>query len=152
MLESSPPKYIGTMKSDDGETLAELRVQLEEKKILNFPFQYWDPQGCCRMVVTLESLNDVEDSVFMILVSNQEEANPMSLRQSPSCGQELQDCRQINDVEEEQTRSTKRQCVGLEEEIPEEQVHEGVAAVVPKFLEVDTHAPHEFQENPPSWS
>ena len=36
------------------------------KKVLDFHFQYWDAEECCRVAVALESLNDIEDSVFLI--------------------------------------------------------------------------------------
>lgn len=78
--ESAPPKCIGTMKSDNGETLAALRVRLEEKKVFNFPYQYWHPQGSCRVAVALESLNDVEDNVFMIPFLDEEEDNAICSR------------------------------------------------------------------------
>ena len=32
------PKRIGTMKGEDGESLANLRVRLEESKVLKFEF------------------------------------------------------------------------------------------------------------------
>jgi hypothetical protein len=59
--EGASPKCIGTMKGEDGEYLADLRVHLEEKKVLNFEFQYWDPGECCRVATSLESLNGLED-------------------------------------------------------------------------------------------
>lgn len=64
--EEGAPKCIGTMKAEDGELLADLRVRLEEKKVLKFDYQYWDPDECCRVAVPLESLNDIEASVYMI--------------------------------------------------------------------------------------
>ena len=54
------------MKGEDEESLADLRVHLEEKIFLQFKFQYWDPNECCRLATSLESLNDLEDKVFMI--------------------------------------------------------------------------------------
>jgi hypothetical protein len=35
------------MKGEDGESLADLTMHLEEKKFLKFEFQYWDPYECC---------------------------------------------------------------------------------------------------------
>lgn len=40
--EGASPKCIGTMKAEDDESLADLRVRLEEKEVLKFEFQYWD--------------------------------------------------------------------------------------------------------------
>lgn len=64
--EGAPPKCIGTMKGEFGESLADLKLHLKDKKVLNFWFQYWDPEECCRVAIALESLNDIEESVFMI--------------------------------------------------------------------------------------
>ena len=79
--EGTAPKCIGTMKGEAGESLADLRLRLEEKKVLNFIFQYWDPQEDCRVVVALESLNDIEDSVFMIPAVDDHVQNSRSKRQ-----------------------------------------------------------------------
>ena len=66
MHEEATPKCIGTMKSESGESLVDLRMRFEEKHILNFPFQFWNVKECCRVAMALESFNDIEDSVFMI--------------------------------------------------------------------------------------
>jgi hypothetical protein len=70
--EGSSPKCIGTMKGEDGESLADLRVRLEEKKVLKFDFQYWDLDECYRVATSLESLNDLQDKVFMIPILYEE--------------------------------------------------------------------------------
>ena len=36
--EEASPKCIGTMKREDGESLADLRMRLEENKVLKFEF------------------------------------------------------------------------------------------------------------------
>lgn len=41
---------------------------LEEKKVIKFEVQHWDPNECYRITTNLESLNDFEDSVFIIHV------------------------------------------------------------------------------------
>ena len=64
--EGASPKCIGTMKGEDGESLADLRVRLEEMKVLEFKFQYWDADECCKVATSLECLNGLEDNVFMI--------------------------------------------------------------------------------------
>ena len=38
--KGASPKWIGTMKGEDGESLVDLRVRLEEKKVLKLKFQY----------------------------------------------------------------------------------------------------------------
>ena len=53
-------------EGEDGESLADLRVRLEENKVLKFDFQCWDPDECCRVATSLESFTDLEDKVFMI--------------------------------------------------------------------------------------
>ena len=42
------------MKGDNGESLADLRVCLEENKVLKFEFQYWDIDECCRVATSLD--------------------------------------------------------------------------------------------------
>ena len=64
--EGASPKCIGIMKREDGESLADLIVRLEEKKVLKFDFQYCDPSECCRVATNLESLSGLEDKIFMI--------------------------------------------------------------------------------------
>ena len=64
--EVAPPKCIETMNGKDGESLADLRVRLEECKFWKFIFQYWDPDECYRVTTNIESLNDLKDGVFMI--------------------------------------------------------------------------------------
>ena len=43
-------------------------MRLEEKKVLKFEVQHWDPNECYRITINLESLNNLEDSIFMIHV------------------------------------------------------------------------------------
>ena len=38
--EDSPPKCIGTVKGEAGESLANLKLRFEQKKVLNFQFQF----------------------------------------------------------------------------------------------------------------
>ena len=38
--EGASSKCIGTMKGEEGESLVDIRIQLEEKKVLPFEFQY----------------------------------------------------------------------------------------------------------------
>ena len=64
--EGTSPKCTRTMKGEDGESLADLRVRLEENDVLKFEFQYQDPDERCRVTTNLASLNDHEDKVFMI--------------------------------------------------------------------------------------
>ena len=66
--EGASPKCIRTMKGEDVESLADLRVRLEEKKVLKFEFQYWDLDKCCRVATNLKSLNVHDGKVFMIHV------------------------------------------------------------------------------------
>lgn len=70
--EGASSKCIGTMKDEEGEFLADLRVWVEEKKVLPFEFQYWNPEEYCRVAVSLESLNDIKDCVFKILALEDE--------------------------------------------------------------------------------
>ena len=51
--EGTSPKCIGTMKGEDEESLANLKMRLEEKKVLKFEFQYWDPNEGCRVATIL---------------------------------------------------------------------------------------------------
>ena len=60
------------MKGEGRESLIDLKARLEEKKVLKFEFQYWDPYGCCGVATSLESLNDLEAKVFMTLALYEE--------------------------------------------------------------------------------
>jgi len=91
--EGSTLKDIGMMKGEDNESLSDLKFWLEEKKVLNFWFQYWDPQECCRVIVVLELLNDIEDIVFMIFVANDNVDNFASMWQRVQGESDLGDSR-----------------------------------------------------------
>ena len=39
--EGTSLKCIGTMKGEDGESLVDLSVRLEDKSVSKFEFQYW---------------------------------------------------------------------------------------------------------------
>ena len=59
--ERESSKCIGIVKGEDRESLAELRMCLEDQKILKFEFQFWDRDECCRVAINFESLDDLED-------------------------------------------------------------------------------------------
>jgi len=73
--EEASPKCIGIVKAKDGESLADLQVHLEQKKVLKFNFQYWDRDECCRVAVPLESLNNIDRIVYIILTLDEEVLN-----------------------------------------------------------------------------
>lgn len=147
--EGAPPKCIGTMKADVGESLADLRVRLEDKKVLNFPFQYWDPQECCRVAIIFESLNDVEDSVFMIPTLDEEVQNFECTRQTAGVCDEFRDSRQSHDVDGEQNVASKKQRCTAHEEIRE---GEGPDHVDLLFPTEDTCGYDEIFAHPPTSS
>jgi len=90
--EKASSKCIGTMKAGDGESLVDLKVQLEKKKVLKFYYKYWDPNECCRVEIPFESLNDIEPSVYMIPALNKEVSDPASKQQS------VQDQHELNTI------------------------------------------------------
>ena len=47
-------------------------MYLEEKKVLKFEIQHWDPYKYCRVAIGFEYLNDLEDKIFMIFVLYEE--------------------------------------------------------------------------------
>lgn len=98
--EDATPKCIGTMKAAMEESLADLRKQFEEKKVLNFTFQFWDAQECCRLSEGLESMNNIESSVFMIPAIQEEDDSPAK-RQRVSIETDIVDSRHSNDGEVE---------------------------------------------------
>lgn len=95
--EVALPKCIGTMKAEEGESLADLRVRLEEKKVLKFEYQYWDPEELCRVAISLESLNDIGDSVYMIPALEDDVEDLASKRQRLGGGQEFTDNGHMHD-------------------------------------------------------
>lgn len=59
------------MKADSSETLCDLRVRLEVKQVLDFCFEFWDVQACCKVGKLFGITEYCENNVFMIPSSNE---------------------------------------------------------------------------------
>jgi hypothetical protein len=60
------PQYYGKLKVFEEETYASLRVRLEEKLALEWPFEFWDHDDNCRIHEKMEGLNDVVGDVYVL--------------------------------------------------------------------------------------
>ena len=89
--EDLTPKCIGTIKGEAGESLADLRLHFEEKQVLHFPFQFRDVEDSYRVAVALESLNDIEDSIFLIHAAEVEAELENPICKSQRLGSDVDD-------------------------------------------------------------
>ena len=96
------------MTEEDGESFSNLSVCLEIK-YLKFELQYWNLYECCRVIANLESLNDLEDKVFMILALYKE-IEDLAYKQQHLGGEyHFMDTIQSNEVED--TRRVHWTCI-----------------------------------------
>ena len=67
------PKFYSKVKVLADETYASLRLRLEEKQALEWPFQFWDKEDCCRIRQKMEGLNDVVADVYVLPLCSEDE-------------------------------------------------------------------------------
>jgi hypothetical protein len=68
--ESSAPEFLGPCNCEDNKSYKELRLWLESIGCLEWPFEFWDVEECCRIKTQLEGLNKIEKCIYMIRVSS----------------------------------------------------------------------------------
>jgi hypothetical protein len=78
--ESVVPQYFSKVKVLEEETYASLRVRLEEKSTLEWPFQFWDNEDRCRIWQKMEGLNDVVSDVYVLPLQCEVEEAPKRRR------------------------------------------------------------------------
>ena len=67
------PKFYSKVKVFENETYASLRLRLEEKAALEWPFEFWDNEDRCRIRQKMEALNDVVGDIFVLPVRSKGE-------------------------------------------------------------------------------
>ena len=60
------PAFCSKVKVFEDETYALLRMRLEEKVALDWPFEFWDNKAHCRIRQKMEALNDVVSDVYIL--------------------------------------------------------------------------------------
>ena len=60
------PKFYSKVKVFENETYASLRLRLEEKTVLEWPFEIWDNEDRCRIRQKMEALNDVVGDISVM--------------------------------------------------------------------------------------
>ena len=94
------------------------------KEGLKFEYQYWDPVECCRVATNVQSLNDLEDNVFMISAHYEE----------------------VEDL------ACKQQHLGGEQHFMDTIQSNGIDDMVPQPPIVESDGYDEIPANPPSYS
>jgi hypothetical protein len=64
--EKATSECEGLMGCCEGDTFEDLRVRLEVVQVVEWPFQFWDSAGQCRVKVKMERLNPVGNEVHVI--------------------------------------------------------------------------------------
>lgn len=70
------PQYYNKLEIFEEETYASLRVCLEEKLVLEWPFEFWDNDSKCRIWQKMESLNGVVGDVYVLLQESEVDGAP----------------------------------------------------------------------------
>ena len=60
------PTFYSKVKISQDETYALLRLHLEEKSQLEWPFDFWDNSECRRVPQKMESFSDISADVFVL--------------------------------------------------------------------------------------
>ena len=76
----SIPEFYSKVKVFVDETYASLRIRLEEKEALEWPFEFWDNEEHCRIRLKMEGLNDVLVDVYVLPLQCEDE-EPSKRRQ-----------------------------------------------------------------------
>lgn len=64
--EGAAPELFGPLHVGDVESFAQLRGTLEAEQVLEFSFDFWDVEDCCRINARLERLNKIQGDVYVI--------------------------------------------------------------------------------------
>lgn len=60
------PELLSPFFCQTGDTYADLRITLEARRCVNWPFQFWDFQDQCRIGKTFEAMYPVAERVYII--------------------------------------------------------------------------------------
>lgn len=73
--EGAPPTLFGPLRVGDVESFAQLRGTLEAEQVLEFSFDFWDVEDCCRINLRLERLNKIQGDVYVIQSATENVSN-----------------------------------------------------------------------------
>jgi len=65
------PTFYSKVKVSEDETYASLRLRLEEKSALEWPFDFWDKEEGIRVPQKMESFSDMPAGVFVLPLGNE---------------------------------------------------------------------------------
>lgn len=138
------------MKADSSKTLHDLTVHLGEKQVLGYCFQFWDVQACCRVASYLESLNDIENNVFMITTSTEGVEIAFGKRLCTGADEDLDESGNHRITEGLGDGASKKQQFGFVDRLGHNEEHDASVPELPKFPLIDNTCFEEMPSNPKS--